>query len=406
MMGCSLWRVGWVGLLATGMAAGHGQARCLPKPDAARVQADIGFLCGPDLDGRVTGTPGAARAAAFLAGRMGEVGLEPIRAGGFGGATPFHYTWKYDGAAGASAGPASDVVGVLPGRDPQLRAEYVFLTAHFDHLGRQGGLLYPGADDDASGTAALLELMRLLRDAGPRRSIAFLAVSGEEQGLLGSEAFLRQPPVSVSAIKADINMDMVGRGRTGELHVMPARKEGCVTTLTRDAQAVARRHGIVLSAGMDGFWRDSDHYSFARRRIPSICFNTGLHADYHQPTDTPDRIDLAKLARVIEIVGDLTLATANAADAPAFLPGSVWQAWAWGPYRTPGPGPEEDMTGVLPGPENGFPGEPWANQEFLDGTRPFSVPEGAWKLDSGAGGGALTVSPEKKCLQTSGDKVI
>jgi len=314
----------------------------LPDPDPVRLKADLEYLCSAELAGRETGTLGGAKAAAYLAEKMQEGRLDPIQPGGFGGLTPYHYPWTFTGASGAfrpSAlpdGGASDVVGVLPGRDPLLKAEYVFITAHFDHLGSAFGTLYPGADDNASGTAALLEAMRLLRASNPRRSIAFLGLSGEEEGLLGSEAFLARPPVPIAAIKADINMDMVGRGRPGELHVMPARRPGQVTTLTRDARTLAVRHGITLSAGLEDHWRDSDHYSFARRGIPAICFNTGLHADYHQPSDTPDKIDPSALSRVVRIVRDLALRTANADAEPAVLPASVWQAWAWGPYRDSG----------------------------------------------------------------------
>src|SRR5208282_4387477 len=158
--------------------------------------------------------------------------------------------------------------------------------------------------------------------------------SGEEEGLLGSDAFLAEPPIPLEAIKADINMDMVGRGRKGELHLMPARRAGQVTTLTRDARAAAAAHGIALSAGMEDYWRDSDHYSFARRSIPAVCFITGLPPDYHRPSDTPDKIDYRKLATVVTIVRDLALATANADSVPEVLPARVWQSWHWGPYRT------------------------------------------------------------------------
>ena len=313
----------------------------LPAPEAARIRTDLEFLCSPDLTGRGTGTPGAERAAAYLADRMRETGLTPIKAGGMGGATPFHYSWTYRGSfrtgsdSPAWEDGASNVVGVIPGQDPALAGEFIYVTAHFDHLGTSWGEWYPGADDNASGTAGLLEVMRLLRYSAPRRSIAFLAVSGEEEGLLGSEAYLDAPPIPNSSIKADINMDMIGRGRRGELHVMPARQDGYVTTLTEDARTIASRQGVTLSAGIEQHWRDSDHYSFARRSIPSICFNTGLHEDYHQPTDTPDKIDYAKLITVVKIVRDLTLKTANATPPPVVLPQRIWDGWVWGSFQSP-----------------------------------------------------------------------
>jgi hypothetical protein len=325
-------------LISLAAATAFAQAPALPNPSRQRLQADLECLAGPAMMGRETGTLGAVRAAGYVAKEMQDAGLVPIRPEGFGELTPFHFPWTFRGAFGdwlPAGATAHDVVGILPGNDPALGAEYVFITAHFDHLGLRGGELYPGADDNASGTAALLETMRLLRHSQPRRTIAFLATSGEEEGLLGSDAFLAKATVPLSAIKADVNLDMVGRGRKGELHVMPARMKGYITTLTRDAREAAAAHGLQLSAGMDEFWEDSDHYSFTRRGIPAISLITGLHEDYHQPTDTPDKIDYAKLEKVVRIARDLALRTANSDQPPAAIPAAVWRTWSWGPYRSP-----------------------------------------------------------------------
>ena len=315
----------------------------LPDPDPARLRADLECLCSPDFTGRETGTAGCTLAAAYVAEQMRTWRLEPIKPGGLGGVTPFHYRWTYQGEVRLQADDpppfrasedAADLVGVIPGSDARLAGEYVFVTAHYDHLGTSWGQRYPGADDNASGTAGLLELMRLLRQAHPRRSIAFMAVSGEEEGLLGSEAYLADPPLPLASITADLNMDMIGRGRKGELHVMPSRQEGYVTTLTRNARTIATRQGLPLSAGIEQHWRQSDHYSFARRHIPCICFSTGVHEDYHQPTDTPDKIDYGKLAAAVKIIRDLALRTANDDGAPAVLPGAEWEAWVWAPFQS------------------------------------------------------------------------
>ena len=311
----------------------------LPNPDPARLKADLEFLCSADLTGRETGTEGCAKAAAYVADRMREWHLTPIKAGGMGGVTPYHYQWTYTGELRRSGRTrlgeeASDLVGVIPGNDPALAGEYVFVTAHYDHLGTSWGSMYPGADDNASGTAALLETMRLLRYAHPRRSIALLSVSGEEEGLLGSKAFLERPPLALDAIKAEVNMDMVGRGRPGEVHVMPARQDGYVTTLTASARTVATKLGVTLAAGIEQHWHDSDHYSFAERGIPCVCFCTGLHPDYHQPSDTPDKINYGKLATVVKVVRDLVLKTANDDQPPREVPREVWSAWVWAPFQS------------------------------------------------------------------------
>ncbi|MDE3246007.1 MAG: M20/M25/M40 family metallo-hydrolase [Acidobacteriota bacterium] len=225
--------------------------------------------------------------------------------------------------------PAANLAGVVPGASPELKDDFIVLSAHHDHLGMAGGRLHPGADDNASGTAALLEVARLLKDSKPRRSILVLSVSGEELGLWGSQAFLEAPPVALSRIKADINVDMVGRNAVDELSVTPAQIEGAVGTLTRDARELASREGLKLTLEADKYWTRSDHFTFAKRGIPCVFFFGGMHADYHEPSDTPDKINFEKVARVVRLVRDLALRVANAEAQPKALPKEVWAAWTW-----------------------------------------------------------------------------
>jgi hypothetical protein len=225
--------------------------------------------------------------------------------------------------------PAANVAGLMPGSDPALREEIIVLSAHHDHVGLEGGKLHPGADDNASGTTVLLEVARLLKGARPRRSILFLSVSGEEIGLFGSQAFVASPPVDLSKVKADLNIDMVGRNSATELSVTPARVEGAVSTLTEQARILASAQGLRLTDEADTYWTRSDHYTFFKKGIPSIFFFGGMHQDYHQPSDTPDKIDFAKLARVAAFVKALALITADAAEAPRSLPKEAWAGWAW-----------------------------------------------------------------------------
>ncbi|MBL0211591.1 MAG: M20/M25/M40 family metallo-hydrolase [Holophagaceae bacterium] len=225
--------------------------------------------------------------------------------------------------------PAGNLVAVIPGVAPDLKDDFIVVSAHHDHLGREGGKLRPGADDNASGTAAILEIARLLKDSKPKRSILVLSVSGEEIGLWGSQAFVEAPPVPLSRIKADINVDMVGRNTADEFSVTPARIEGAVGTLTRDARALASQQGIKLNLEADKYWTRSDHFTFAKRGIPSIFFFGGMHGDYHESTDTPDKIDFEKVARVVRLARDLALQAANAAEQPKLLPKEVWTSWTW-----------------------------------------------------------------------------
>ncbi len=224
---------------------------------------------------------------------------------------------------------AVNVAALLPGSDPILKDEVVVLSAHEDHLGMADGQLHPGADDNASGTAVLMEVARLLKDAKPRRSILFLSVSGEELGLFGSRAFMAKPPVALKAIVADLNADMVGRNDVRKISITPAHIEGATGTLTQDARALAAELGLTLTDEADEYWERSDHYTFVKAGIPALFFFGGMEPDYHQATDTPDKIEPEKLVHVAELLRRLTLRIANAEAKPAVLPETAWKAWTW-----------------------------------------------------------------------------
>jgi len=238
-------------------------------------------------------------------------------------------TLRLDPAAAVTALHPVNVAALLPGSDPELKDEIVVLSAHEDHLGVVDGKLHPGADDNASGTAVLMEVARLLKDARPRRSILFLSVSGEEEGLFGSRAFVAKPPVPLNAIVADLNTDMVGRNGVSTIAVTPARIPDATGTLTRDAREIASALGFTLTDEADDYWKRSDHYTFAKAGIPSIFFFGGMEPDYHQATDTPDKIEGPKLANVAELLRRLALRVANADSKPSALPDPAWKAWAW-----------------------------------------------------------------------------
>jgi hypothetical protein len=227
-----------------------------------------------------------------------------------------------------------NVVGVLPGSDPALRDSFVVLSAHMDHVGvgapdATGDSIYNGADDNASGTAALVAIARAFASMGeaPRRSILFLAVSGEEKGLLGSRWFVDHPTVPLESIVANINLDMIGRNAPDSIVVI-GQDYSSLGPLVRSVAAANPGIGLTVS---DDLWPEqrfffrSDHYSFAAREIPALFFFAGVHEDYHRPGDRVERLDLDKNARVARLAFLLAHEIANSTEAPAWTPQGLEQ---------------------------------------------------------------------------------
>lgn len=226
----------------------------------------------------------------------------------------------------------ANVAALLRGGDPQLRDTYVLVTAHYDHEGvgapdASGDSVYNGADDNASGTAVLLEVARVLAGLPqpPARSVVFLAVSGEEKNLVGSKHYAEYPTVPGSAIVANINIDMVGRGARDTL--IASGQE--YTSLGPLALSLAQSHpvlGLTLAPEPDPtefFFLRSDQVSFVRGNIPAIFFTTPDHEDYHRPSDEVEGIDADKVARVATLTALLTVAVAQNAASPTWNPGAL-----------------------------------------------------------------------------------
>jgi hypothetical protein len=206
--------------------------------------------------------------------------------------------------------PAFNVVGVLEGNDPKLKSEYIILGAHYDHLGHGGDTslapnsreIHHGADDNASGTAALIELARILTAERKqlRRSVVFAAFTAEESGLIGSKAYVNAPPVPLSQTIAMLNMDMVGRLREKKLNV------GGIGTSPEFKQLVeSLNKGVfALQLNEDGFG-PSDHSSFYSKQVPVLFFFTGSHEDYHKPSDTAEKINYEGEANIVTLVAEI-----------------------------------------------------------------------------------------------------
>ena len=224
---------------------------------------------------------------------------------------------------------APNSVGILRGSDPKLRDEYVLFSAHMDHVGLSANGRCPamgadsicnGADDDASGTAAVVELAEAFSRAGlkPKRSIIFLTVSGEEGGLRGSRYFSEHPPVPIGQIVADVNIDMIGRNWPDTIVAIGKEHSDLGATLAK----VNKAHPELRMAVIDDKWPQeryyfrSDHYNFARKGVPILFFFNGVHADYHKPSDSVEKIDAEKESRIVRMIFWLGLEIANAPQRP------------------------------------------------------------------------------------------
>jgi hypothetical protein len=287
------------------------------------IKADIAYLAGDRLEGRGTGTPGNDSAAAFIARRFAALKLRQLL-GDY--RQPFiAYALSVAHSTQPRALPTQNVVAVLPGRDPALATQYVVVGAHFDHLGRSTegaldpqskGAIRKGADDNASGTAAVLELARLLAASPPRRSIVFVTFSGEEMGLLGSQYFVEHSPVSVDSVAAMINFDMVGRLRDDKLIVYGVATASELPALVDSANVAAAGAGapwelpLRITALGDGFG-PSDHSSFYARSVPVLHFFTDLHEDYHRASDVVKKINAAGEAHVVDVAARVIRAIAD-----------------------------------------------------------------------------------------------
>lgn len=334
-------------LVATTLSAACRPADPLPQrpavADTALVGRDIRVLAADSLEGRRTGTAGNDSAATFIARRLASLGIEPVipdttSCDGNGGRRncamshlqPFV---ARPAAAGHAAGVASslpthNVVGLIRGSDPALRGQYVILGAHYDHLGRSTfGALDPekgeeirnGADDNASGTAAVLELARLLRHQPPRRSVLVVLFSGEELGLLGSQHFVERAPVPLDSVQAMLNFDMVGRLREDKLIVYGVATASELPEVVRAANSVPP---LRIAAVGDGFG-PSDHSSFFAKNIPVLHFFTDVHEHYHRASDEAHTINVGGVARIVSFAERITR---DLADRPArltFVPAPV-----------------------------------------------------------------------------------
>lgn len=293
--------------------------------DAALPFQAVRYLADDALEGRLAGSRGARCAARFIAGQFRMLGLRP--AGDDGG---YFQSLPLASAVTphAPGGTGRNVVAILPGSDAALAGEAVVVGAHFDHLGRgpfgslapeDSGQVHNGADDNASGVAALLLVARELSGTPhPARSVIFAAFTGEELGLLGSSFYVEHPVVPAESTTAMVNMDMVGRLGQAPLIVYGLGTAPEWSGILDDA---VRGTGLTL-AYQDAGYGPSDQTSFYAHGIPVLHFFTNVHGDYHRPTDDWQKIDEGGIRRVAGLVARIVRSVANGPAPLTYLAGA------------------------------------------------------------------------------------
>jgi len=267
---------------------------------AASVRTHMQVLAGDAMRGRGSATPDEARAADYIAGELKRYGIQP--AGDRGG---FIQVATIPGSWFGGSRTTVNVVGMLKGADPKLAGETVLLTAHLDHLGVgatvKGDSIYNGADDDASGVCAVLELARILgAGARPKRTVLFVLFGSEELGSLGAQWFREHPPVPMKNIVANLEFEMIGRGDAA----VPPHTLWLTGYERSNLGPTLAKHGARLVADPhpdENFFMRSDNYGLAKQGIIAHTVSSyGLHHDYHRPSDEVSRIDFPHMDEAIE----------------------------------------------------------------------------------------------------------
>ncbi|MBY0497170.1 MAG: M28 family peptidase [Cyanobacteria bacterium] len=275
--------------------------------DSERLMAAVTTLADPKWEGRAAGSPGGIAARTWLVDRFKALGLHPV-AGGY--VHPFTYTRMT--MSGPQQGAGANVLGMCLGTDTTL--PYFVVSAHYDHLGVRDGRIYPGADDDASGVAVILEIAAFCQKTPFRRSIVFAAFDAEERGLQGARVFVEKSVFPRDRIALNVNLDMVSRNDKREIFIAgtyhyPDLKKPLEEVAKRAPITVLFGHDkpVAIAGGVEDWTNQSDHGPFHAAKIPFVYFGVEDHADYHKPTDTADKINRGFFVDVAETILDAVL---------------------------------------------------------------------------------------------------
>ncbi|MCI0333814.1 MAG: M20/M25/M40 family metallo-hydrolase, partial [Planctomycetes bacterium] len=284
-------------------------AAAIDSISAAECYEHVEKLADDVYEGREAGSRGGHAAARYILRQLEPYGLTPAGTNGKY-VQSFGNDWR-------------NILALKPGDDPQLADEIIVVGAHYDHVGFGSrrtslgtiGKIHNGADDNASGTSVLLETIEAFANSSlrTRRSILFAFWDGEERGLYGSRYWLAHPTLPIERVKLAITLDMVGRLRDGQLFVLGTRSGSGMRRLFSGA--------VDEPLWLDFSWElhaNSDHWSFLERRIPSALVHTGLHKDYHRPSDDVDKINRDGMREIGRYLLTSLLKTANEDQLPTY----------------------------------------------------------------------------------------
>ena len=277
---------------------------------AKQLQTHVEILADDTFEGRAAGSRGGQAAAVYLVKQFQQIGLA-------GGAEEgkFYQTFAKN---------SRNILALVPGSDPKLKDEVIVLGAHYDHVGygkRNNsygplGYIHNGADDNASGVAGLLELAEALKQLPntPKRTILIALWDGEEQGMHGSKHWVKEPTVPLKQVKFMINVDMIGRLRENQMEIIGSRTSRGLRKWLSEQNSEAQLKFKFLWA----LKADSDHHSFFKQQIPVLMLHTGLHDNYHRPSDDADKINSAGLEQISRYLFTLTMDLSNRDQVTAF----------------------------------------------------------------------------------------
>tara|TARA_R110000868_G_scaffold81202_3_gene230049 strand:+ start:482 stop:1498 length:1017 start_codon:yes stop_codon:yes gene_type:complete len=295
---------------------------------ADELKTHLYIVASDEMEGRETGSAGQKKAGEYLINQYTKEGLSyPKGATNFYQAVPAEFLNK---KGRSRLNDSENIWAYIEGSEKP--DEVLVISAHYDHVGVKNGNVYNGADDDGSGTVALLEIAQAFQKAkkeghGPKRSILFLHVTGEEHGLLGSQYYSENPLFTVANTIADINIDMIGRrdkehvDTNNYVYLIGAdRLSSDLNTICLEANDKYIQMDLDLKYNdpkdPNHFYERSDHYNFAKFGIPSVFLFNGVHADYHQKSDTPDKIEYDALAKRAKLAFTIAWELANRENRP------------------------------------------------------------------------------------------